>query len=90
MAQRIDRHTVKINGNTIGDLALIMDYIKKIRASYYLLGALLKIQESRSSTSGRMQYRKQTRSGSASEKDSVHLSRCRHWSMVRLLQRRKS
>lgn len=39
--QRIDRHTVKINGRTIGDFNIEYDYIKKIRASYYLLGALL-------------------------------------------------
>lgn len=39
--QRVDRHTVKINGSTIGDLNIEYDYIKKIRASYYLLGALL-------------------------------------------------
>ena len=39
--QRINRHTVKINGSTISDLAIEYDYIKKIRASYYLLGALL-------------------------------------------------
>ena len=39
--QRIDRHTVKINGSTISDLAIEYDYIKKIRTSYYLLGALL-------------------------------------------------
>ena len=38
MVQRIDRHTVKINGNTIGDFSIDYDYIKKIRASYYLLG----------------------------------------------------
>ena len=31
----------KINGNTIGDFSIDYDYIKKIRASYYLLGALL-------------------------------------------------
>ena len=41
MVQRIDRHTVKINGRTIGDFNIEYDYIKKIRASYYLLGALL-------------------------------------------------
>ena len=41
MVQRIDRHTVKINGGTIGDFNIEYDYIKKIRASYYLLGALL-------------------------------------------------
>lgn len=41
IVQRIDRHTVKINGSTIGDFNIEYDYIKKIRASYYLLGALL-------------------------------------------------
>ena len=39
--QRVDRHKVKINGSTIGDFSIDYDYIKKIRASYYLLGALL-------------------------------------------------
>lgn len=39
--QRLDRHTVVINGSGIGDLSIEYDYIKKIRASYYLLGALL-------------------------------------------------
>ncbi|MDD6627853.1 MAG: UDP-N-acetylglucosamine 1-carboxyvinyltransferase [Lachnospiraceae bacterium] len=38
---RIDRHTVKINASQIHDLVIEDDYIKKIRASYYLLGALL-------------------------------------------------
>jgi len=38
---RIDRHTVKINGSQINTLVIEDDYIKKIRASYYLLGALL-------------------------------------------------
>ena len=32
---------MKINGSTIGDFSIDYDYIKKIRASYYLLGALL-------------------------------------------------
>ncbi|HIZ82443.1 MAG TPA: UDP-N-acetylglucosamine 1-carboxyvinyltransferase [Candidatus Mediterraneibacter pullistercoris] len=41
MVQRVDRHTVKINGGTIRDFNIEYDYIKKIRASYYLLGALL-------------------------------------------------
>ena len=36
-----DRHTVRINAATIGDLSVDYEYIKKIRASYYLLGALL-------------------------------------------------
>lgn len=39
--ERIDRHTVKINGSTIQDCCVEYDLIKKIRASYYLLGALL-------------------------------------------------
>lgn len=38
---RIDRHTVKINGSTIQECSVDYEYIKKIRASYYLLGALL-------------------------------------------------
>ena len=38
---RIDRSTVKINGSTIADISVDYEYIKKIRASYYLLGALL-------------------------------------------------
>ena len=41
VVQRIDKSTVKINGSTIGDLSVDYEYIKKIRASYYLLGALL-------------------------------------------------
>jgi UDP-N-acetylglucosamine 1-carboxyvinyltransferase len=41
MVERIDRHTVKINGGTITDFNIDYDYIKKIRASYYLLGAML-------------------------------------------------
>lgn len=39
--ERVDRHTVKINGSTILDCSVDYEYIKKIRASYYLLGALL-------------------------------------------------
>ncbi|HBA63144.1 MAG TPA: UDP-N-acetylglucosamine 1-carboxyvinyltransferase [Lachnospiraceae bacterium] len=39
--QKLDRHTVRINGSTIQNLSIDYDYIKKIRASYYLLGALL-------------------------------------------------
>ena len=38
---RLDRHTVKINGSRIVDYSVDYEYIKKIRASYYLLGALL-------------------------------------------------
>ena len=39
--ERMDRHRVAINGSTIGDVSVDYEYIKKIRASYYLLGALL-------------------------------------------------
>ncbi len=38
---RIDRHTVKINASQVHTLSIEGDYVKKIRASYYLLGALL-------------------------------------------------
>ena len=38
---RIDRHTVRIKGSNIENFDIEYDYIKKIRASYYLLGALL-------------------------------------------------
>lgn len=38
---RVDRHTVTINGRGIKNFSIEYDYIKKIRASYYLLGALL-------------------------------------------------
>lgn len=41
IVNRIDRSTVKINGSTIRDVSVDYEYIKKIRASYYLLGALL-------------------------------------------------
>lgn len=41
VVERIDRHTVKINGSMIRDVNIEYEYIKKIRASYYLLGALL-------------------------------------------------
>ena len=39
--QRVDRHTVRINGSGVGSMSIEYEYIKKIRASYYLLGALL-------------------------------------------------
>ena len=38
---KTDRHTIKINGATISDIKVEYEFIKKIRASYYLLGALL-------------------------------------------------
>ena len=39
--ERINKHKVKINGAFINDLSVDYEFIKKIRASYYLLGALL-------------------------------------------------
>ncbi|MBQ7372491.1 MAG: UDP-N-acetylglucosamine 1-carboxyvinyltransferase [Blautia sp.] len=39
--ERIDKSTVRINGSTINDISVDYEFIKKIRASYYLLGALL-------------------------------------------------
>lgn len=41
VVERVDRHTVRISGKPIMDLVIEDDFIKKIRASYYLLGALL-------------------------------------------------
>ena len=38
---RIDRHTVKINGSNVRNVNIEYELIKKIRASYYLVGALL-------------------------------------------------
>ncbi len=37
----LDRHTVKINGGNIHTVRVENSYIRKIRAGYYLLGALL-------------------------------------------------
>lgn len=39
--ERVDAHTVKINGSFIRDLNVDNEFIRKIRASYYLIGALL-------------------------------------------------
>ena len=41
IVERIDRHTVRINASSISDYTIDDGYIKKIRASYYMLGALL-------------------------------------------------
>lgn len=38
---RIDAHTVKINGSFVKDIPVDYESMKKIRASYYLLGSLL-------------------------------------------------
>lgn len=39
--ERIDCHTVRINGSGIGSYSVDYEHIKRIRASYYLLGAML-------------------------------------------------
>ena len=39
--ERLGENKVKINGSLIHDLSVDYEYINKIRASYYLLGALL-------------------------------------------------
>lgn len=39
--ERIDRHTVRINGANINSVKVDGEFVKKIRASYYFLGALL-------------------------------------------------
>ena len=39
--ERVDVHTVKINGSFIRDVNVDNEFIRKIRASYYLIGALL-------------------------------------------------
>lgn len=41
IVNRVDRHTVKVNGRNIYTRTVDGDYIRKIRASYYLVGALL-------------------------------------------------
>ena len=38
---KTDRHTIKINGASISNVRVEDEFIRKIRASYYLLGALL-------------------------------------------------
>lgn len=41
IVERVDRHTVKINGSLVKNRSIDFEFMKKIRASYYLLGALL-------------------------------------------------
>ena len=41
VVERIDRHTVKVNGGSTHTTGVDGDYTKEIRASYYLVGALL-------------------------------------------------
>ena len=38
---RLDTHTVRINGKSISALSVESENMKRIRASYYLIGALL-------------------------------------------------
>ena len=38
---RIDRHTVRINASNIHEVSVDDEYIRRIRASYYFIGALL-------------------------------------------------
>ncbi|MDD5934914.1 MAG: UDP-N-acetylglucosamine 1-carboxyvinyltransferase [Clostridiales bacterium] len=39
--ERVDRHTVKICGGTICSNEVVDDFVRRIRGSYYLIGALL-------------------------------------------------
>lgn len=39
--ERINRHMVRINGKNIREVSVDDEYIRKIRASYYLIGAML-------------------------------------------------
>ncbi len=41
IVERVDRSRIKVNGSTITNVSVDYEFIKKIRASYYLLGALL-------------------------------------------------
>ena len=39
--ERLDRHSVKINASTVRDVLVDDEFIRRIRASYYFIGALL-------------------------------------------------
>ena len=39
--ERLERHSVRINASTIREVSVDDEYIRKIRASYYFIGALL-------------------------------------------------
>ncbi len=41
LVERVDAHTVRINGSFIREFNVDSEFIRKIRASYYLIGALL-------------------------------------------------
>lgn len=56
---RLDAHTVKMNGSFIRNFVVDNEYIRKIRASYYLLGALLgKYKHAEVALPGWMRHRK--------------------------------
>ena len=39
--ERLDRHSVKINASSVKDVLVDDEFIRRIRASYYFIGALL-------------------------------------------------
>ena len=39
--ERLDRHSVKINASSVKDILVDDEFIRRIRASYYFIGALL-------------------------------------------------
>ena len=55
--ERVDRHTVKINGSLIHDLTVNGDSVKKIRASYYFWEPFLGNIKGYSCTARRLRYR---------------------------------
>ena len=56
--ERIDRHTVKINAENIHAVTVEDEHMRKIRASYYFIGALLGKYKCGGSASRRMYDRK--------------------------------
>ena len=53
--ERVDIHKVKINGSFIRGVNVDNEFIRRIRASYYLIGALLgKYKHARGCASGRL------------------------------------
>ena len=59
MIKRRDRHSVALNASNVNNLVVEDENIKKIRASYYLIGALLAIRISirAGGPSGRLRHR---------------------------------
>ena len=58
--ERLDRHSVRINASTIREVSVDDEYIRKIRASYYFIGALLgKYKSAEVPLPGGCQYRQQ-------------------------------